>query len=56
MRTRPIIPFVFLGLGSVVVTSQICRSGVALPAYRGYRNVEAAVSPRIDDVFRAIDA
>lgn len=56
MKTRSIVLLVVLGIGGVFVASVGCCSGVAILAYRGYRSTEAAVSPKLDEMFRAIEA
>lgn len=55
MKTRTVLLLVLLGLGGVFIALVGCCSGVAFLGYSGYRSAEA-MSPRIDEMFRAIEA
>lgn len=55
MRTKNIVLLVVFVLGGGMVASIGCCSGIAFLGYSGYRSAEA-MSPRIDDMFRAIEA
>ena len=56
MKTKTIVVLVLLTCGGLVIASVGCCSGVLFFGFRAYRETEAGISPRIDELFRAIDS
>jgi hypothetical protein len=55
MKPKSIIILILLLGGGLFLATFGCCAGAVFLGYRGYRDTEAAISPKIDGMFQAID-